>query len=502
MSSLVATVPENCSDPDLIDFVSPAVQEMRKDWALVTALRGTRSMREGETLWLSQEEGESDRNYQARLKRAYLFPAFYDQSKRLVAKPFSQPVQLKGGDVPESLADLEDNTDGLGRSLTATMSDFALDAIQYGLSHLVIDFPATEDKSRAPIVRGEVRPTWRHIQARHVLGWRSVHENGSEVLDEIRFRDDREEDVGEYGTMVVPYIVHMTRGFVQRWSWEGNEKGWVAGDEIPYRFNRGDDREPMFRVPMVTAYTNQTGFMTATPPLMGLADLNLAHWQSTAAQRNVVHYVRVPLLVITGLDNPDDMKKPTVVSSAKALKYAGKDVKVNYAEHQGKGAEVGQRDLEILEDQMEVLGLQPNVRKTVAATATSQRVKEGRTTTQMQEWLRRFETAAEQGYEFSAVWMEEDLPEDFGVDIFSDFSVDPGDATQLTVLLSARVAGEIPRRVFLDELKRRAALSEDVDTEEIDRELQKEELDREERMNARMPIGDPALDEGVDPEGT
>lgn len=473
MSILVSTLPVNVSDPSKVDFISPAVQEMHLDWELITALLGmTRAMREGRDKWLPREEKEERGAYEARLKRSYLFPAFCDQSKRLVAKPFSQPVQLLGGDVPEELSDLEENTDGLGRSLNATLSDFAFDAITYGLSHLLIDFPSTDDESRAPLVNGQLRPTWRHIEARSVLGWRSVHENGAEVLDEIRFRDDREELAGQFGSAIVPYIVHMTRESIQRWRWEGAEKGWVtAGDPDEYQFVDGDAGP---RIPMVTAYTNQTGFMKATPPLMGLADLNLAHWQSTAAQRNVVHYVRVPLLVITGLTEADDRKKPIVVSSAKALKFTGKDVKVTYAEHQGRGAEVGQKDLEILADQMEVLGLQPNVRKTVAATATSQRVKEGRTTTQMQEWLRRIESAGASAYRYSARWVDQELPEDFGVNIFSDFAIDPGDAADLQILLSARIDGEISRKVFLEEMKRRATLSESVDLDEMDKDLKEE----------------------------
>lgn len=485
---MARTIPTNTHDPDAIDFVSPEVVEMRKDWKLVEALLGgTRKMRDGREDWLPREDGESVKQYDARLARTYLFPAFCDQVKRMVAKPFSRPVELRGGELPRELESIEESTDGSGKTLTATIADVALDAIAYGVSHVLVDFPSETGETLGPIVRGEARPIWRHLKATQVLGWRSATEGGRTVLDEIRFRDDRVEPKGAFGSEEVAYIVHLTREFAQRYAWAG-DRGWLpVEDPRPYSF-QVDGRS---RIPLATVYTDQTDFMEAKPPMMGIADLNLAHWQSTADQRNVVHFVRVPVMVITGLSDPQDEQRQIVVSSAKALKFRGTDTKVGYAEHSGRGAEAGQRDLEMLEDQMEVLGLQPNVRKTVQATATSQRVKEGRTTTQAQEWLRRLEALALDCYEFSAAWTGSALPADFEVDVFSDFAVDPGDASHVEALLKARIEGEIPRSVFLEELKRRAVLAETVDPEEVERELEEE---REEAL-AALPAAPDAIPE-------
>ena len=48
------------------------------------------------------------------------------------------------------------------------------------------------------------------------------------------------------------------------------------------------------------------GFMTAHPPLMDLAWLNLAHWQSASDQRHILHVARVPILFGRNLTLPED----------------------------------------------------------------------------------------------------------------------------------------------------------------------------------------------------
>lgn len=164
------SIPVNYTDPDQVDFVSPEVQTMREDWAIVESLLGgTRAMRLGREVWLPREEGEGLRNYEARLSRTYLFPAYADQIRRLIAKPFSRPVQLMGGDAPDALDELERSTDGTGRSLTATLAGFGFDcfdAVTYGLSHLLIDFPAETGSTGPPLFASRSGSSARALRRR------------------------------------------------------------------------------------------------------------------------------------------------------------------------------------------------------------------------------------------------------------------------------------------------------------------------------------------------
>src|SRR3546814_11327266 len=82
---------------------------------------------------------------------------------------------------------------------------------------------------------------------------------------------------------------------------------WRRADAVrdrPWRRHAGGETSfgpPGFgTLPLVTVYAERTGYLTARPPLLDLAWLNLAHWQSSSDQRHILHVARVPILFEIG----------------------------------------------------------------------------------------------------------------------------------------------------------------------------------------------------------
>ena len=85
-------------------------------------------------------------------------------------------------------------------------------------------------------------------------------------------------------------------------SWQPHDEGLTSLDVIP----------------LATFYTKRTGFMMATPPLLELAYMNVKHWQSQSDQDNILHVARVPMLMISGIDD-DTFELKVGTSSATKL---------------------------------------------------------------------------------------------------------------------------------------------------------------------------------------
>jgi hypothetical protein len=478
---------ENKVDSHCLDYV-----DMAKHWTLIQDLMGgTLAMRAASTTWLPMEEGEESTGYTARLNRSILFGGFKDTVENLSSKPFARAINLQNNDsLPEQLQALENNADRTGKSLTQFAREVMESAIQYGLCHILVDYPAirpTGDEdipSLATQQQQDIRPYFVKIEAPSLIGWRiATDETGKPILTQIRIQEDTVEPDGEYGEERVERIRVL---FPDKWELHTKrsggdwvrEKGVISGNSVG--------------IPLVTFYINPTGQLTAMPPFEDLAFLNLAHWQSDSDQRNILRFARVGLLAMTGLTD-EDMERKIVWGPNRVFRTTSTDADIKYVEHSGKAIEAGRKDLEQLVESMEVLGLQPLMERGQGKTATGRAMDEARQESSIQSWIRNLERALLKCYEIAAAWVgTQELPEDFAIDIFSDFGISIRGTEDIDKLIDMREKSMISHETFLREIKRRATLSDSVDIEdEISKVAEEQEVKAKqeaERMTKMMEM--------------
>src|SRR5262249_43981635 len=132
------------------------------------------------------------------------------------------------------------------------------------------------------------RPYLVHVKAENLIGWKSETVNGAERLTQVRIKECVLEPDGEFGEKEVEQIRVLEPG---RWRiFRKAMSGADAGKWVSFREGVSSVTD---KITLATVYINRTAFMCGEPPLEDLADLNVAHWQSSSDQRNILHVARV-----------------------------------------------------------------------------------------------------------------------------------------------------------------------------------------------------------------
>jgi hypothetical protein len=448
------------SKPGAIDTPNRAWLAMNDKWTLLNALRGgTQAMRAGREAWLPKEKNEDPIMYEARLGKSFLFNGYADTIDKLVSKPFARPVQIQeDGGLPDRLRAIAADVDKTGKDLTQFSREVFDAAMNYGLTHVLVDFPTTEGQKLT--LEDErtlgIRPVFIHVPPTSLIGWQTEYaDNGLETLKSIRFSETRTEADGNYGEQEVHYIRVYTKT-----AWEVHRK---MDGETEYTLHKSGTHT-FGRVPLFTMYFNRKAFMIADPPLEDLAWMNLVHWQSYSDHRNALRFARIGLLFFAGVDQ-DQMEQGITIGPGRVIRTRDPNGKMMYVEQNGAAIAAGERDLKAIEDRMEALGMQPLVSRPGTQTATGKSIDEARTHSAIKAWVRACENFIETLYDAASRWTSDTLPEKFAVDISDDFGIQLSGATDMSILVQIRQAGELSRATFLKEAKRRGFLADEVDVD-------------------------------------
>jgi hypothetical protein len=420
-------------------------QEMAEPWALITALLGgTAAMRKAGQAYLPKHEAESDESYARRLKVSTLYEAFGRTVRTMGAKPFAEPVKISE-DTPARVAEFCQDIDLEGRDLQAFAHSVFVSALADGITHILVDHPKVEGaQTLADRKAVGARPYFVHIDARNVLDWRAERINGVQTLTQLRLLESVTEADGEWGSKKVAQIRVLWRDRYE--IHRTNDKGeWVIFDHGLVSIGC---------IPLATVYTKRTGFMMAKPPLMGLADLNVEHWQSSSDQQNILRVARVPILFAAGFADG----KLTIGSNA-AVTIEDPEAKLGYVEHTGAAIGAGQDSLDKLEMRMSVMGMELLVSKPGAKTATESKSDTAESNSDLSAMVNNLEDSLALALSFAARW--EELGEFGGkVELSDDFGkLDPID---MQSLVKAKQAGILSSETIFQTMQQQGMVDEEI----------------------------------------
>lgn len=462
---------------DSVDSPSSEWVNMAIRWDhLHDLLGGTLVMRLQGEKWLPKEPLEEFNKYEIRLQRGVLFEGFKDTITRLCSKPFSKEVTTKGS-LSNKLEPMISNIDRQGTDLTGFCKDLMFDALVHGKTHFLVDFPRTDGTQTSnDEIFGGVRPYFNHVKAEDLIGWRSIIDpvSGEKILTQIRIKENDTSDLGDFATEEVERVRVFERGSFRVFEKTSKDREFIVVNEGEMKI--GSQR--LERIPLVTIYFNRTKFLQSLPPLEGLGWLNIAHWQSSTDHRNYLRFARIGILSAFGFSNEEI--EDGVKISPNGLTYSTNPAaKLEYVEHEGRAFEAGLKDLEMLEERMEVLGLQPLVEGTASSTATGKVIDEGKQDSQVQSWIRAVEHGIEDGFRLAHLWVNEEMNEEFEVNIFNEFSISIRAATDIDHLIRMRtsVPPQISHETFINEVRRRNVLAESVDPEKEEESINQEMID-------------------------
>ncbi|MFJ2973467.1 DUF4055 domain-containing protein [Kluyvera sp. NPDC087067] len=323
---------------------------MVQAWDINDALMGgTLYMRQLGESYLPRWPKEDKEDYEKRLAVATLLPAYEETINQNVGRVFAEPIQL-GENVPDALREFAKDVDLEGSRLDVWAQAFFSLAMQYGLSHALVDYPrvdAEQVKTKADEKATGARPYITMLNPRQVIGWKSTMVGGKIQLTALRIKEVVVVDGDDFGQTKVEQIRLLTPGQVQIYRKATGTDGqvnWTLHEE--WQTSRRD-------ITLVTLYTKRTGFMCGSPPLLNMALLNVKHWQSQSEQDNILHVARVPLLTVFGLEDGQEL----VIGSSSATQFSDRQKQgLEYVEHTGTSIASGKESLTDLVEQMRQAG--------------------------------------------------------------------------------------------------------------------------------------------------
>lgn len=418
-----------------VDSVAPDAAAMLPSFDLVDVLRGgTSAIRLAKQAYLPKFPLESDAGYDFRVKQSVLLPVYKETLARLVGRVFAKPLTLDES-TPERIVTLCENVDGENRNLHVFARDVFEMALHYGVAHVLVDSAATTAMTAA---EGAAKPYFVLVNPRRVIGWKF----NSGVLSQLRLRDSVATDDGEFGTKTEDIITVLEPSLWRKF--KQIDGVWSVFDE---------GVNSLGKIPMVSVYANRTGLMTASPPLLELAHLNIKHYQSQSDQDNILHTARVPLLLRTGANS--DAKNIEVGSSVIDMEESGN---LRYVEHSGAAIGAGRESLKDLLDEMQQCGaklLQPNSSVKTATQAREDGAENKSVLAMMAENLRDSLDAALQ---LAAEWLN--MPDGGKVNVNSDLAADSAPLETMTVINTMVAAGTLSAKTAFEEAKRRGILDD------------------------------------------
>lgn len=420
----------------------PAVDAMGQDWAIIAPLMGgTKAMRKAGEKLLPKYPGEEQDAYENRLALSTLLPAYSETINNMASRVFSEPLQLQD-DVPQELAALLQDADMAGNDLNNWSVEFFRAGLSHGLCHAWVEVPRSDGViTKAQEKAAGIRPYLILVKPEQVLGWRY---DGARLV-QVRYQECVEVDDGDFGAETIQQIRVLEPGVWRTYRKPEKATQWALHDE---------GVTSLTEIPWVTFYTGRTGKMTAKPPLLELAHLNVKHWQSQSDQDNLLHIARVPLLFMF----TDDDQFQLVISAGKATRMPeGGDAK--YVEHTGAAINAGRQALQDLIDEMRMAGAKL-LRKDQQATKTAAQSNEeaAQELSPLARMAGQFADVLATLLQFMADYMG--AGDGGHVEMRGNFDADSIPEVSLPTLVAMANAGKLSNETLFAEMQRRGVIAD------------------------------------------
>lgn len=434
-----------------------------------TLWQGVSAMKELGRFYLPQEVAEQDADYLLRLNRTTLFPGFERTIQQSVGKIFAQAITL-GANTAPIISLMASDMDQQGRDISAFAREVFSLAVRHGVSYILVDYPTASGNEETFTLADEralgLRPYALSISLRQVLEIRSAIVKGVERCTMFRFKEVITEIIPDpylFGTINIEQVrifrLNPDDETVTYELWRENvdTREWFLF-QAPIILPNVD------AIPIVPVYTNRTSFFMGTPPLLSLAELNLAHWRQTSDLNHILHFASVPLYFGAGWDPSFDENgiiKPVVISPNSLLLQKDPGAKFEIVEHGGKAIDTLMTHIKEIEDKMAVMGLELTISKPGSQTATQTAIETAEANSILQDMAEQLENALETVMKIMCAYLN--VPEESvdGIEVGASFNIDlaNSETTDVANLFEGYKLGILSAGDIREELKRRMFLS-------------------------------------------
>ena len=458
---------------------------MQPYWGRMQAVtNGTDFIRYYAPTYLPQEPREPEDAYQTRVQRSVLSPytvRLIDNAAGLILR---RPIELEGDDYWTTWSE---NVDGLGSSLNEYARRALVSSLTYGHSGILVDFPPDPGVTTLFEERqlGR-RPYFNHIDPYDIWGWRQETPIPNSPLSQIRLHEWTTIPEGTYGQKRVERIRVITPTGYEVYQRHGESYGVDPGTPTPDGQSDiglvDSGALPFNQIPFVPIYTNRTGMLTSSPPLIDIANLNITHYQRQADLIHALHIAAMPILVLEGWDDADDstavgVNYGMITTPGNKVYYVNADAGAFNAQHE---------ELKELEMQMSTLGISKLLgQKYVAESADAKRIDQAQANSVLAIISMELESSLQQAFYFAARYLGIEPPK---VTLNRDFDFYRLLGQDISVIGQLRAEGGLSDQTYLEILRSGEIIPDKINLEEELTEIQRltEEKKAEAEAQLRM----------------
>lgn len=452
-------------DTEREDFVDAKIEWQR----IRDVIAGQTRMHREAKHYLSRPEGMTDdEQWKRYVSRVTLYDASARTVEGLTGMAFAQDPIIK---VPAPLEVLREDmtTDGLPlEGFAQAVYEEVLTVNRVGI---FVDFPPPDPAIRSvrDAERANRRPLATIYPAETIFNWRTGVVNNRRVTVEVRLKElevieDEEFVVSTIDRIRVLQLVggeYRQRLFI----YDPTHKKYV--EDVTKAATPLLNGKPLPYIPFWFINARDTTPNLMKPPLLGLANTNIAHFKTTGQLENVLDFAGSPQPYILGYDatTDDDFS----IGSSEAWCIPGENISVGYLTLGTEGVDALNKRLDRLEQHMAMLGarmLAPDT-KGVEAAETAQIHRQGEVSV-VASACNMTSKAITEVLMFMAEWLGKPQPKDemiFRLQTnFFELAMDPDKALALTNIWQK---GVIAYSDLLDALKRGQIVKADRTEEAI-----------------------------------
>lgn len=444
-----ATVSKSISDTPFTRSLDAVA--MTASWNVMAAVTlGSDFIRSQAEQYLPQEPRERDEAWTSRISRSVLSPYTQRIIETAAGAILRKPVKLEGDPYWQQFAN---NVDGLGSDLNEFSRRLLVSSLTYGHSAILVDYPpASAALSLAEERAAARRPYFVPVEAPQIWGWRQETTLPTSPLTQVRIHEYTTQPQGDFGETQIEQM---------RVIYPGAYELYIQGQESVVLRESGNFTLP--EIPLVPIYSNRLGMLRSQPPLLDIANLNIAHYQRQADLIHALHVAAMPILILEGWDT-DTNEISVGVNYALAMTPGNK---AYYVQSDATSFSAQTEEIKALEGQMSTLGITKLFgQKYVAESADSKRIDQAQSNSVLAVLSMELCAGLKQAFSYAAQYLGIEPPE---VYLDRDFDFYRLIGQDITAITDLNVKGKLSDRTLLEVLRRGEILPDDID---VDAELE------------------------------
>jgi hypothetical protein len=360
---------------------------------------------------------------------------------------------------PPAMQAIVDDIDLSGCTLTGLAMEIVEEVMEAGRVGVLVEYPQVIEQplNQAQASAMNLRPYTTVYEHENIINWHVARVNNTMQPVLVVLTEEASTKSDGFAENCEPQIrvLQLTDAGYQQQLYRKNDKGeWVVyGDPIVPLING----KPLSSIPFYPFGVNENEIDCEDPPILDLANLNLAHYRVTADYEHGCHFAGLPTAVVSGYTAGENEK--LYIGSSTAWVFPDPSARATFLEFTGQGLGSLENNLERKEKQMAAIGARMlEMQKAGVESQGAMEMRSNGESSVLASLANTISRGMSNMLAFMAQW--EGVAGECSIRLNTDYLPAGMTPQELAGLMAAWQAGAISKQTMFDNLKRGEIIAE------------------------------------------